>query len=291
MRLDLYLRKAASVTRVAARKMIDEGCVWVNSSLQKKWHRMVRPGDVVGFEAEIRKKTALMPYKTRLEIIFEGEDLIAVNKPAGMLTHPTKFRETDTLVNAVKELYPERSIHAVNRLDRGTSGIVLIALTPEKAGELSAMIMNKNIYKEYLCLVHGKIQKKGNIENYISKGGDGAKSRDVVNTGGNLAQTYYEPVKHFSGATLLKVIIKTGRTHQIRAHMKYIKHPCAGDPVYGDAELDKRLFGEAAPKRQMLHASLMDFKDEKGGGIEIKAGLPDDFVFILGYLKEKPGNE
>jgi 23S rRNA pseudouridine1911/1915/1917 synthase len=250
---------------------------------------MVRPGDVVDFESEIREKPVLMPHKTRLEIIFQDKDLIAVNKQAGMLTHPTKFRETDTLVNAVKELYPERSIHAVNRLDRDTSGIVLIALSAEKAGELSAIIMDRSVHKEYLCLVHGAVIKKGKIENNISKGGRGAKSRNVVKTGGMPAQTYYEPVEHFNGAVLLKIVIKTGRTHQIRVHMKFIKHACVGDPVYGNTDMDKKLFGDAAPKRQMLHAALMSFKDKNGAKTEIKAGLPDDFIKAIGYIKNKKG--
>lgn len=106
VRLDIYLKEAAGVTRASARKMIDSGRVFVNSSNQKKWHRLVRPGDVVDYEVFIKERKALKPFITGLEIIHRGRDFIAVNKPAGMLTHPTKFREADTLVNAVMALYP-----------------------------------------------------------------------------------------------------------------------------------------------------------------------------------------
>lgn len=173
----------------------------------------------------------------------------------------------------------------MNRLDRDTSGIVLIALTAEKAGELSGLIMDKAVHKQYLCLVHGSVAKRGRIENQLSTGGSGAKSRNVVKSGGSSALTYYEPVKHFGGATLLKVIIKTGRTHQIRAHMKFIKHPCVGDAVYGDKLLDKKLLGAEAPKRQMLHAAFLSFTCGAGKEItEITAPMPMDFLGALAGL-------
>lgn len=200
-----------------------------------------------------------------------------------MLTHPTKFGETDTLVNAVKDIYPDRTIHAVNRLDKLTSGIVLVALDKKTAGELSDMIEKRLVHKEYSCLVHGRLNKSGRIDLAISEGGNGARLRETVSKGGMSALTFYEPLEICDKATLLKVVIKTGRTHQIRAHMKSIGHPVIGDPVYGDKDKDIALFGSAAaPERQMLHAGFMEFRPHAGAErISIKAPMPEDFLAAI----------
>jgi 23S rRNA pseudouridine1911/1915/1917 synthase len=288
-RLDLYIKDAASVSRTIARAMIDAGKVIVNSEVQSKYHRTVRHGDDVSYVCKEKPGIEVVPHTIPLDIVHEGVSYIAVNKPAGMLTHPTRFGEQDTLVNAVKALYPSNTIHAINRLDRFTSGIVLVALDKITAEKLASLIVKRKVYKEYACLVHGKINKKGTIDLALSEGGGGAKSREVVEEGGMRAFTEYEPIEVFDTATLLRIIIKTGRTHQIRAHMKFIKHPVIGDPVYGDKGLDDSLFTSGnAPTRQMLHAAVMEFILSPGEKKTIiKARYPADINAALDIVRRK----
>ena len=118
----------------------------------------------------------------------------------------------------------------------------------------------------------------------VSRGGGGVKSREAVKEGGLEAHTLYEPVEIFESATLLKIIIKTGRTHQIRSHMRFIKHPVIGDPVYGEPELDAKLLGENRPKRQMLHAGFTEFMLAGDKKISVEAPLPEDFKEAIKQL-------
>lgn len=282
-RLDIYLKDAVPVARNRARAMIDSGTVFVNGEKQSKYHRLVRCGDDIRFDFQVKTGIEINPFDKELEIVYEGNDFIAVNKPAGMIVHPTGYGEQDTLVNAAANLKRGETVHAINRLDRDTTGIVLLAFDKKKAAQLAELIKGRNVYKEYACLVHGRVAGKGNIEMEISNGGSGAKCRQAVESGGKSAATVYEPKEYFKGATLLKVIIKTGRTHQIRAHMKFIKHPIIGDKTYGDPQLDEKLLGDNTPKRQLLHAGLMEFKLNKQL-MSITAPLPEDFKTALEKL-------
>jgi 23S rRNA pseudouridine1911/1915/1917 synthase len=174
--------------------------------------------------------------------------------------HPTAHRDTNTLANAVKSLYPENTIHVINRLDRDTTGIVVVALNKETASVLTKIMVSRNIHKEYLCMVHGRIASAGEITAQLSKNSREAKIRTIVSSGGQSAHTLFEPVRKNKTTTLLRVILKTGRTHQIRTHMKHIGHPVAGDRLYGDLALDIKLFGPDNPQPgQMLHAHKMEF--------------------------------
>ena len=259
-RLDMFLKTAASVSRVHAREMIDQGFVWVNNQVQRKYHRIIRNTDDVRYMYYDRNPVEVVPCDLPLEIIFKDKNFIAVNKEAGMLVHPTAHRDTNTLANAVKSLYPENTIHVINRLDRETTGVVVIALNKETASLLTKIMTGRGIHKEYLCLVHGKITKAGEITAELSKNSHGAKFRTVVASGGQSAHTLYEPVKKNKTTTLLKVILKTGRTHQIRTHMKHIGHPVVGDKTYGDLTLDIKLLGAENPQPgQLLHAHKMEF--------------------------------
>ncbi len=277
IRIDNYIKTAASVTRQEARAMIERGLVSVNGVVQNKHHKSVKNGDDVEFDVLIKEKAEAPAYDAPLEAVYKGEGFAAVNKPAGMITHPTKHRETNTLLNAAVAAFKTKHIHIINRLDKDTSGIVLLALDRKTASELSFLVKSRQVYKEYACVVHGVIKKPGKIEAEISGGGDGAKSR-TAGLGGKEALSFYEPVSGNEKATLLKVVIKTGRTHQIRAHMKYIGHPIAGDRVYGDAGKDKELFKNGSvPAGQMLHAAKMEFifRDKR---VVLLSELPSGFL-------------
>jgi len=261
VRLDMFIKMSASVTRQHARDMIDWGYVTVNGQVQTKYHRLVRNSDEITYKYYKKQPVEITPFESNLEVIYKGDGFIAVNKPAGMIIHPSGYRETNTLVNAVKGMYPENTIHAINRLDRDTTGIVIVALNPETAAKLVKIVMKRKVYKEYICLVHGKIEKPGEILAEISKQGEGKAYRKIVDKGGYSAHTVYDPIKVNDSSTLLKVVLKTGRTHQIRAHMQHIGHPIVGDQTYGDRALDIKLLGEDnLPKGQLLHAHKIEFE-------------------------------
>jgi 23S rRNA pseudouridine1911/1915/1917 synthase len=259
-RLDIFLKTCAGVTRQHARDMIDQRLVWVNDQVQTKYHRIIRNTDDVRYMYYARNPVDVVPCELPLEIIYKNKDFIAVNKEAGMLVHPTAHRDTNTLANAVKSLYPENTIHVINRLDRETTGIVIVALNKETASVLTKIMTGRGIHKEYLCLVHGRVAAPGEITAMLSKNSSEARFRTVVSTGGQSAHTMYEPVSKNKTTTLLKVILKTGRTHQIRTHMKHIGHPVVGDKTYGDMALDIKLLGSDNPQPgQKLHAYKMEF--------------------------------
>lgn len=275
-RLDMFLKTAASVTRLHAREMIDQRLVWVNNQVQTKYHRIIRNTDDVRYMYYARNPVTVTPCDLPIDIIYKNNDFIAVNKEAGMLVHPTAHRDTNTLANAVKSLYPESTIHVINRLDRETTGIVIVALNKETACVLTKIMAGRGIHKEYLCLVHGRVAAAGEITAQLSKNSREARIRTVVAAGGQSAHTLYEPVKKNKTTTLLKVILKTGRTHQIRTHMKHIGHPVVGDKSYGDMALDIKLLGAVNPQPgQMLHAHKMEFvMPGTGGKISLTAKPP-----------------
>jgi 23S rRNA pseudouridine1911/1915/1917 synthase len=259
-RLDMFIKTTACVTRLKAREMIDQGFVWVNMQVQRKYHRIVKTSDDVRYMYYDRNPVAVVPCDIPLKILYTHKDFIAVNKDAGMLVHPTAHRENNTLANGVKALYPDSTIHVINRLDRETTGIVVVALNKETASVLAKVMTSRSIYKEYLCLVHGRVTHAGEITAQLSKNSRDERIRTVVSTGGQSAHTLYEPVIKNKTTTLLKVVLKTGRTHQIRTHMKHIGHPVVGDKIYGDMALDIKLLGEDNPQPgQILHAYRMEF--------------------------------
>ncbi len=273
VRLDMFIKTAASVTRQQAREMIDQGFVWVNMRVQKKYHRVVKASDDVRYMYYDRNPVEVIPCDIPLKIIYTHKDFIAVNKEAGMLVHPTAHRESNTLANGVKALYPDNTIHVINRLDRETSGIVLVALNKAAASALVKVMESRDIHKEYLCLVHGRVTKAGEITARLSETRRGENVRTVVLTGGQSAHTLYEPVTQNKTTTLLKIILKTGRTHQIRVHMKHMGHPVVGDKIYGDLELDIKLAGPEDPQPgQRLHAFKVGFvMPVSGETVELKA--------------------
>lgn len=279
IRLDNYIKNAASLTRQEAQAMIEAGGVSVNGAVQVKCHKSVKNGDNVEFEEVVKRKREVQGFDGVLDILHSGEGFAAVNKPAGMITHPTKHAERDTLLNAAVAKFKKRGIHIINRLDKETSGIVLLAFDRKTAAELYFLVKSRQVYKEYACVVHGDVNKPGRICAEISGGGGGAKRR-TAGEGGKEAVSFYEPVAGNGKITLLKVVIKTGRTHQIRAHMGYIGHPIAGDRSYGDAKKDEELFKDSEmPAGQLLHASKMEFV-HRDNRVVISSALPGKFLTL-----------
>ncbi|TDT68085.1 23S rRNA pseudouridine1911/1915/1917 synthase [Hypnocyclicus thermotrophus] len=221
-----------------------------------------------------------------LDIIYEDKDILVINKQPDLVVHPGAGNETGTLVNAVISYYPEilkvkgeRRPGIVHRLDKDTSGVIVIAKNNIAYDRLIEKFSNKKMNKTYLCIVKGRLkEKEGRIENLIGRDTKNRKKMTVVTKNGKLAISNYKVLDEKGDFTLIKVNIETGRTHQIRVHMKYLNHPILGDEVYGKKS--------NLVTRQMLHAYKLEMNhpitNEK---ISFIAKLPNDFKEILNKLE------
>ncbi len=216
----------------------------------------------------------ILPVCLPVEVLYEDENVICINKPAGMPTHPSHNHHDDTLANALAYYYKEKGIpfvfRAVNRLDRETSGVVLVAKNRAASSKLSKSLQENKFEKIYHAVVCGvPKEENGTIIAYISRkeGSIIFRKATASGTDSEYAETLFETVDHFGEHTLLKVKPITGRTHQIRVHMQYI-----GNSIYGDG-----LYGTEKPQGLMLHASKLTFPLPDGEMISVEAPLPDRF--------------
>ena len=208
-----------------------------------------------------------------LDILYEDEDVIAVNKPAGMPTHPSRHHVTGTLANLVcGYLGNEFVFRSITRLDKDTTGVVLIAKNRYSAEMLNRQMRNKSIKKEYLAICKGQISEEFTVEACIKKESERGIKR-IVSPDGQYAKTYCFPVETKNGLTLVKVVPETGRTHQIRVHLAHNGYPLYGDYLYGK---------EVAGTRTMLHCERLTFTHPcTGADVNIIAKIPEDFIEIL----------
>lgn len=211
-----------------------------------------------------------------LDILYEDDDLIIINKAANMPIHPSINHQEGTLANALTYYYRNESspfiFRCLNRLDKNTTGITVIAKNPLSSAILSQQMKNDNIHRTYYAVVSGIIDSPGVINAPIARSNNSIITREVNFEGGQEAITEYEPLKVSGNNTLIKCTLKTGRTHQIRVHMSYIGHPLVGDFLYGD--VDKT----SVSGRQLLHAGEITFTHPiTGNKMKIIAPLPEDF--------------
>lgn len=230
--------------------------------------KILKTNDSVKIIIPETETSDIVPVKGELEILFEDEDIIAVNKPANMPTHPTKYHVDDTLANLVCGYIGDEFVfRAVNRLDKDTTGVVLVAKNRYSAEILNRQIRNKEIQKTYMAICRGVLEENKIIEANIKKETERGIKR-IVSPDGQYAKTDYFPIKSINNHTLVKLCPKTGRTHQLRVHMAHMGHPLYGDYIYGKEE----------NTRTLLHCYEMEFTHpitkEK---MCIKAHLPDDF--------------
>ena len=229
-----------------------------------------------------------------MKIVFENKDIIVIDKPANLTVHPIHSEQKNTLVDELLAYYPEiKNVGEdplrpgiVHRLDKDTSGLIIIAKNNKSFEYLKNLFKNRQVEKNYLALVHGKVKdKKGTITKSISLSKKDYKKRSVLlDENSKKAWTEYRIIENFKNYTLLEVSIKTGRTHQIRIHLKSIGHPIVGDKQY-------RFKRQICPKnltRQFLHAQYLKFKMDDGNIMEFKSELPTD---LKNTLKEIQNNE
>ena len=243
-------------------------------------------GDHVQIIPEEPQKIDLAPEDIPLDIVYEDDDVIVVNKPQGMVVHPAPGHPDHTLVNALLYHSPLSTINGefrpgiVHRIDKDTSGLLMVAKNDMAHRSLTAQLKAKTNKREYVALVHGVIKEdKGTIDAPLGRSLKDRKKQAVV-VDGRHAVTHFNVLERFKNYTLVACQLETGRTHQIRVHMKYIGHPLAGDPLYGPR---KTLAGNG----QYIHARLLGLKHPRTGKeMVFTAPLPAYFVKMLEHLRK-----
>jgi 23S rRNA pseudouridine1911/1915/1917 synthase len=285
-RLDRWISsRVADISRSYAQNLVRAGNVYVNGEVAKPARR-VHTGDRVEILLPpVEAPPQLTPAYVPVPIVYEDEDIIVFDKPAGMVTHPAPRHEHGTLVHALKALRPDLKLTpierpgVVHRLDKDTSGLIVVAKNDAARRFLLKQWQERDVVKRYLALVHGVIpEEEGTINAPISRDLNNRKRMGIV-ASGRPAISHFRVLERFPEATLLLVTIETGRTHQIRVHLNFIGHPVVGDQLYG-----KRPFKVPVP-RQFLHATYLKFAlPESGQPIEVETPLPQDLAAVLNQL-------
>jgi len=295
-RLDSFLsEKIEGYSRTYMQKLIDEGHCKVNGKNTKS-NIKLRERDQV--EAVIPDPVPLEiePEKIELDIVYEDNDIIIINKPQGMVVHPAHGNYSGTVVNALLShcgsLSDCNSLTGINgvmrpgivhRIDKDTSGIIVIAKTNEAHRSLSEQLKEHTITRKYIALLEGRLKNdSGRVETLIGRNPKDRKQMAVVSINGKKAATHYRILERFENHTLIEAVLETGRTHQIRVHMAYLGHPVVGDTVYG---YKKQRF---ETNGQLLHARILGFiHPTRNEYVEFEAPLPDYFEKILRILRSK----
>ncbi len=280
LRLDAFLSgRGAFASRAAAQRAIEGGEVTVDGSPRPKNHR-IEEGELVAIAAAPEPE-ALAPDAVPFEVVYEDEYLLVVDKPAGLVSHPAPGHHGKTLA----ELLPKGS-RLVHRLDKDTSGLLLVARSEDVLAELQRMMKAREITREYTALVEGHPDaESGTIDAPI---GRDRANRTVMSTRTDRARdavTHFEVVERLPRTTLLRVRLETGRTHQIRAHLAAIGHPVAGDQQYGGRATGSRI----GLKRQFLHASTLMFRHPNGGElVRCESKPPVELSHSLDIARREP---
>src|SRR5947209_4408305 len=271
-RLDSYLAaRISDWSRARLQRLIEDGDVLVHGRTAKASYKL-RAGDEIEVELTPASSAEFTPEDIPIEIIYEDDDLIVVNKPASLVVHPAAGISSGTLANALAFHFHQLSTRGgairpgiVHRLDKDTSGLIVVAKTEAAHENLADQFRGREVFKSYVALVHGRVeQESGRIEEPIARDPRNRTRMSVVR-GGRPALTLYRVRRRYTRFTLLDVEIKTGRTHQIRVHLQWLRHPVVGDAVYGggrdksvpDAQLRARI---NALNRQFLHAEQLAFR-------------------------------
>ena len=276
-------------SRSHLQKWIEDGNVKVNGQVVKPKYKLA-VGDQVVITPEAPQKIDLAPENIPLDIVYEDDDVVVVNKPQGMVVHPAPGHPNHTLVNALLYHCPLSTINGefrpgiVHRIDKDTSGLLMVAKNDMAHRSLAAQLKAKTNKREYVALVHGVIkQDTGTIDAPIGRSRKDRKKQAIV-ADGRHAVTHFKVLKRFRHYTLVSCRLETGRTHQIRVHMKSIGHPLAGDPLYGPR---KTLPGHG----QYLHARELGFKHPRTGKeLLFTAPLPAYFQQMLDKLERSDSN-
>ena len=289
-RIDSYLsNKDNEISRVAVQRLIKNDKILVNGKSTKASYK-VQENDNIKVEEEKPKEISLKPQDIPVEIIYEDKDIIVVNKPKGMVVHPANGNPDGTLVNSLMSICKdslsgiggEIRPGIVHRLDKDTSGVIVVAKNDKAHINLSEQIKNHEMEKTYIALVKGVVKaNEATIDMPIGRSTKDRKKMAVTKTGKN-AITHFKVIKRFHNYTLLEVKIETGRTHQIRVHLSQIGYPIVGDTTYSNGK------NEWGIKGQCLHAKSLKFKHPiTGKEMFLEAKMPEYFEKVINELDKE----
>jgi 23S rRNA pseudouridine1911/1915/1917 synthase len=292
VRLDTFVSLQCNLTRSYIQKLIREGMVTVNSSAEKNSHK-VRGGDHVEILIPDKPENDLEPEDIPLDILWEDDHIIVINKPPNLVMYPAAGNRNGTLMNGLVSICANLSSvgaplrpGVIHRLDKDTSGVIVIAKNDNAYYDIARQFKNREVKKTYLALIYGNLQEdKGEITTAIGRSLSDRKKMSTRTKAGKEAVTKFEVLKRLGSATLLKVRIITGRTHQIRVHFSSIGSPVLGDTIYG--KKSSLRIGQKTIKfnRQMLHAYSLILKHPVNGDIlEFKAPVPEDMEEAINAL-------
>lgn len=286
-RADVALAQMLDITRSNMQKLMDEGRAVKGTKVLKSNYKL-KAGDKIIVSLPEPEPLDVQPENIPLDILYEDEDVVVVNKARGMVVHPAAGNYSGTLVNAL--LYHCKNLSGINgvirpgivhRLDKDTSGIMICAKNDQAHVSLSQQIQSKTAKRSYLCVVRGNIKTdRGTIETLISRDKNDRKKMAVVKEDGRNAITDYEVVERFGKYTIVKCNLRTGRTHQIRVHMEYLGYPIVGDPKYSPMKTPFSINGQA------LHSLTLEFIHPRTGeAMHFEAPLPEDMHKIVTRLR------
>ena len=288
-RIDAFLAGNTEFSRAHIQKMIENEKVLVNGKKTKVSYK-VQKDDKINVEEEVPKEISLEAQDIPIDVLYEDNDIIVVNKPKGMVVHPANGNPDGTLVNAILAMCKdslsgiggEIRPGIVHRLDKDTSGLLIIAKNDEAHINISKQIQDRKVTKKYIALVRGVVaENEATIDLPIARSTKDRKKMAVDPKGKN-AVTHFKVLQRYDNYTLLEMKIDTGRTHQIRVHMSYIGHPVVGDEVYSNGK------NEFGVQGQMLHARYLKFKHPiTGKELSLEAPIPDYFEEVLQKLKNR----
>lgn len=294
-RIDLAASELSGLTRSRIQNLIEEGLLTVNGDTVKPNYK-TRPGDSMSIQIRQENEKELLPEDLPLEIIYLDEHLAVINKPAGMVVYPSYGHEKGTVINALAYHCPHlASIGGplrpgiVHRLDKDTSGVMIVALDDDSYYNLVAQFKERSIYRKYLALVYGDMSKSsGEISLKIGRSESDRKKMSTKVRDGKEAVTRWVVVERYKFATLIEAKLGTGRTHQIRVHFAAVGHPVMGDTTYGK-KTSLNIGGTKVEfPRQMLHAEILGFTHPVTGSyMEFRREIPDDMKEKIHQLRTK----
>lgn len=289
IRLDKYLMDKLDVSRSKIQKLVDSESILVNG-MKTKSSYVVKLNDTIEILSMDDEEMDVEAENIELDIVYEDDYLLVVNKPSGMVVHPGNGNYNHTLVNAL--MYHCNNLSTVNgsirpgivhRIDADTSGLLLVAKNDMVHNDLAKQISEKSVVRKYVCLVHGVINEdSATIDAPIGRDKNNRKKMCVTADNSKDAVTNIRVLERYNSSTLIECSLETGRTHQIRVHMEYINHPVVNDPVYGYNKIDDKDFG------QMLHAKEIGFiHPVTHEFMDFKVESPVKFMEILNIYKNK----
>lgn len=276
-----FLKEEANLSSRFIKKAKIEGRIKVNSNIVKM-NYILKLGDIVTVNLARKESQNIEPEDIPIDVVYEDEDILVVNKAPYMVVHPTKSHQCGTLANGLINYFNNTNqdciVRLVSRLDMDTSGLIIIAKNQFSHAILAEQMCNKELFKKgYMAIVHHNLKNKiGTIDEAIYRPAKDSIKRVVDNNNGQRSITHYEVVQTFKDADLVKLLLETGRTHQIRVHMSFLGNPIFGDSLYCDIN-DRDLI-----KRQALHAYRLEFYHPKTNEkIVLEASLPDDMKQLI----------